>query len=94
MKEIDQTKFNISVYEALPNVVDYILNINPKAENSEICKSLNLSSEVVSAIMSKPISTLKKNKENGSRLKDLKSKLKDLLSFNPVKFTDEIIKQL
>lgn len=94
LKEIDQTKFNISVYEALPNVVDYILNVNPKAENSEICKSLNLSSEVVSAIMSKPISTLKKNKENGSRLKDLKSKLKDLLSFNPVKFTDEIIKQL
>jgi hypothetical protein len=50
--------------------------------------------DVVSAIMSKPISTLKKSKDNSSRLKDLKSKLKELTEFNPVKFTDDIIKQL
>jgi hypothetical protein len=94
LKEIEQTKFNIKVYESLPSVVDYILNINPKAENDEICKSLNLTMDVVSAIMSKPISTLKKSKDNSSRLKDLKSKLKELTEFNPVKFTDDIIKQL
>ena len=94
LKEIEQTKFNIKVYESLPSVVDYILNINPKAENDEICKSLNLTMDVVSAIMSKPISTLKKSKDNSSKLKDLKSKLKELTEFNPVKFTDDIIKQL
>lgn len=93
-KKIEKTIFDISVLEAIPYISDYILNKNPKATDSDIKKDLGYSDEIISAVMSKPISYLRKSKDNSSRIKDLKDKLKELKSFDPVKYTEEIIKHL
>jgi len=44
--------------------------------------------------MSKPISYLRANKDTNERVKSLKAKLKELKSFDPVKYTEDIINQL
>ena len=94
VKKIEKVQFDILVNEALPWIADYILNKNPKASDSEICKSLKLSKEVVQAVMSKPLSHLRKNKDTTERVKSLKSKLKELQSFDPVVYTKSIIPKL
>lgn len=93
-KRISKCMFDISVQEAIPVVSNYILNINPKATDKEICEKLFLPEEVVSTVMSKPISYLRQNKDTSERIKSLKQKLKELKSFDPVKFTEDIIKKL
>lgn len=93
-KKIEKTQFDIAVLEALPVISDYILNKNPKATDEEICRVLGIAQEIVSSVMSKPISYLRKNKDTSSRLKDLKDRLKELKRFDPVKYTEEIIKKL
>lgn len=93
-KKIDQVMFDIKVQEALPLVVDYILNKNPKAEVKEISIKLGLTESVVSGVLLKPINYLRKNKDTSERIKSLKAKLKELKSFDPVKFTEEIIMKL
>lgn len=93
-REIEKCKFNILVQEALPIVADYILNKNPKATEKEICTALNLSMEVVENILSKPIGNLRKTKDNTEKIKVLKAKLRELKKFNPVIYTEEIIKRL
>jgi uncharacterized UPF0160 family protein len=87
-------KFNISVLEALPIITDYILNKNPKADDKEIQKNLGFSEEIISVVMSKPISYLRKNKDTADRIKKLKDELKSLKQFDPVKYTEEIINKL
>lgn len=93
-RKIEQCKFNISVLEALPIITDYILNKNPKADDKEIKKVLGYSEEIISVVMSKPISYLRKNKDTAERLKKLKDELKGLKKFDPVKYTEEIISKL
>jgi hypothetical protein len=44
--------------------------------------------------MAKPISQLRKNKDNSERIKALKDKLKELKKFDPVVYTEEIINKL
>ena len=70
------------------------MEVNPKADNIEICKKLGLSEEVVKVVMEKPISYLRKNSDTTGRVKDLKAKLKELKKFNPIAYTEEIIKRL
>lgn len=94
LKKIKGVEFEIGVQNSIPLVVDYIMNKNPKAENSEIEKALGLSEEIVSTVMSKPISYLRKNKDTTERVKDLKNKLSELKKFNAIKFTENIISQL
>lgn len=93
-KKIAQVQFDINVQNAIPDVVNYIMKVNPSAENSEIEKALNLNSEIVSTVMSKPISYLRKNKDTSSRIKELKSRLAELKKFDPAKFTYEVIRLL
>lgn len=92
--KIGKITFDIEVQKAIPLVVDYITTKNPKAEDPEISKALGLSQEIVSAVMSKPISNLRKNKDTTEKVKALKSKLSELKKFNPIQFTQKIIQEL
>lgn len=93
-KNIEKTKFDIKVQEAIPLIADYILNRNPGATDEQICQDLSLPGEVVQTVMGKPISYLRKNKDTSDRIKSLKAKLKELKAFDPVKFTEGVIAQL
>lgn len=93
-KKINQVKYEIEIQKAIPIVVDYILNKNPKADIQEISDSTGIIKEVVSGVMSKPISHLRKNKDTSERIKELKSKLSELKKFDPVKYTYEVIQKL
>lgn len=93
-EEIASTEYEIKVNDAIPSVADYIINKNPKADNKEISEKLSLDPEVVSSILQKPISYIRKTKEASDRSKALSSKLKELKSFDKVKFTDEVIMKL
>lgn len=93
-EEIEKVKFDIKVYSNIEQVANYIINENPKAENEEIIKATGLEPEVVSAIMSRTISNLRKTKDQTEKVKSLKDKLKELKSFNAVEFTDKIINEL
>lgn len=93
-KRIEKCKFDISVQEAIPYVVDYIMNKNPKATDEEISNALGMLAEIVEVVMSKPISYLRKNKDTAERVKALKDKLKELKKFDPIKYTEEIIDKL
>ena len=90
-KRIEKVKFDIMVQEALPVISNYIINTNPKATDKEICDALGVSPEIVSSVMSKPISYLRKNKDTSERVKELKNKLKELKKFDPVVYTENII---
>ena len=92
--KIAKVEREIKIQEAIPLVVNYITSINPKAEDKEISKSLNLEEDIVSSVMTKPISNLRKNKDNTAKIKQLKTKLTELKKFNPVKFTEKIINEL
>ena len=93
-KDINNVEFDIKVFTALPDVANYIINTNPKADDEEISKALNLDNEIVKSIMSKSISNLRKNKDTTQKVKDLNNKLKELKKFDAVKFTDEVISKL
>lgn len=92
-KKIEQTKLEIAIQEALPAVVDYVIK-KPTAENKEISEKLGLAMEIVAGVMSKPISYLRKNKDTSERVKALKDRLKELKSFDPVLFTENVINKL
>ena len=92
-RKIEKTKFDISVWEAIPIVGEYILN-NPRATDKEIQINLGIPEEIVNTVLSKPISYLRKNSDTTSKVKELKNKLKDLKKFNPIAYTEEIIKRL
>lgn len=93
-KKIAKTEFNISILENLPMISSYIVNNNPKATDEEISTVLGIHIDIVKEVMQKPISYLRKNKDTSSRIKNLKEELKSLKSFDPVKYTEEIIKKL
>ena len=91
-KKINQVSFDIQVQKALPEVASLIMS-NPKITDQEICNRLSLSQDIVSSIMSKPISQIRKNKDNSERIKALNEKLRALKKFDPVKYTEEIINE-
>ena len=93
-KRIGQVEFEIAVQEALPIIVDYVVNKNPKAENKEISKNLNIPMEIIESVMSKPISYLRKTKDTTDRVKALKKRLDELKKFDPVKHTYEIVQEM
>ena len=93
-EKISKTMFDIKTFEAIPLVVNYITKVNPKAEDQEISKKLGIPVEIVSSVMSKPINYLRKNKDTKEKIKSLKTRLSELKKFNPVSFTEEIIKEL
>lgn len=93
-KKIEKTTFDIAVLEAIPLISDYILNKNPKATDEEIMKVFGMPQEIVSSVMLKPISYLRKNKDTSDRIKELKTRLKELKKFDPVAYTEQIINQL
>ena len=92
-KKIEKVNFQIATNEALPYISEYIIS-NPKATDSQIQKDLGYSPEIISAVMSKPISYLRKNKDTSDRVKALKDKLKELKKFDPVAYTEDIINRL
>lgn len=94
LKKIEKVKFDIMVQEAIPVIADYILNKNPKATDKEICKIFGMPEEVVKAVMDKPISQLRKNKDNTARIKGLKDKLKELKKFSPTEYVQELVQKL
>ena len=93
-RKIAKTEFDIAVFEAIPVVANYILNTNPKATDKEIQGALGIPEEILSTVLGKPISYLRKNSDTTGKVKELKSKLKELKSFDPIKYTEEIIKKL
>jgi hypothetical protein len=93
-KKISKVKFDIQVAEAIPIISAYIINTNPRASDSELVSALGISPDVVSVVMTKPISYLRKNKDTSDRIKQLKDRLKELKKFDPVRYTEEIIKKL
>ena len=93
-KRIAKCEFDIKVQEAIPYVADYILNKNPKASDSELVKALGIPAEVIEVVMGKPISYLRANKDTAEIIKALKTRLKELKAFDPVKYTEDIINQL
>lgn len=93
-KNIEKVQFDIAVQEALPIISNYIINVNPKASDTEISKTLNIHPKIVEAVMSKPINQLRKNKDNTNRIKGLKDKLKELKKFNPIAYAETVINRL
>lgn len=92
--KIQKVTFDIDVQKAIPLVVDYITNKNPKATDKEISKNLGIPEEIIASVMSKPISNLRKNKDTTEKVKALKSKLSELKKFNPTLFTEKIIGEM
>lgn len=93
-KNIEKCKFDIAVQESIPVIANYIINVNPKAEDAEISGALGIPAEVVAVVMQKPISYLRANKDTAERVKALKGRLRELKAFDAVKYTEGIINQL
>lgn len=93
-REIAKVEFQISVQQAIPVIADYIINKNPKATDKELMESLGLSADIVAAVISKPISYLRNNKDTRERVSGLKNKLRELKHFDPGKYTEDIIDRL
>ena len=93
-RKIKKTEFDIAVFEAIPIVANYILNINPKATDKELVTKLGMPEEIISTVLGKPISYLRKNSDTTGKVKELKARLKALKKFNPITYTEEIIKRL
>lgn len=93
-KRIAKCMFDIEVQKAIPDVANYIINVNPKAEDKEISNALGISEEVVSVVMQKPISYLRKNKDTSARVKELNDRLKELKSFKAEVYAEEVINKM
>ena len=93
-KRIKKCMFDIEVQKSIPLVADYIINVNPKADDNEISKALGIAPEVISVVMQKPISYLRKNKDTSERVKELSDRLKNLKAFVAEKYTEQVINKM
>lgn len=93
-KRIKKCMFDIEVQKSIPLVADYIINVNPKADDNEISKALGIAPEVISVVMQKPISYLRKNKDTSERVKELSERLKNLKAFVAEKYTEQVINKM
>ena len=78
----------------MEQVANYVINVNPKADDEEIAEKCGTTTNVVAAIMSRSISNLRKTKSQTEKIKQLNQKLKELKKFNAVSFTEDIIDRL
>lgn len=92
-KRIEKCKFDILVQESIPIIGELLLK-NPAITDKDIQKLTGISEDVIKVVCEKPISYLRKNKDTADRVKALRNRLKDLKSFDPVKFTENIIKMM
>lgn len=93
-KRIAKCLFDIEVQKAIPVVANYIINVNPKAEDKEIVQALGISEDIVSVVMQKPISYLRKNKDTTARIKELNDRLKELKAFKAEVYAEEVINKM
>lgn len=93
-QKISETEYDIKVAEFTEPIANYVINENPKASNEEIAEKVGCSLDIVSSVMSRSISSLRKNKDNSDKIKALNQKLKEWKSLDPIKFTDEIVRRL
>lgn len=91
---IREVEFDILVASNLEKIANYVINVNPKADDAEIATQCGTTMEVVAAVMSRSISNLRKTKSQDEKVKQLNQKLKELKKFNAVKFTEEIVERL
>lgn len=78
-----------TILEWLPKVAELILN-NRDITDEEICKELKIEKWIVSEIMKKPISTLRK-KDTQNQINSINEKISEFEQFDPQKFTLETI---
>lgn len=81
-----------TILEWLPKVAELILK-NPDITDDEICKQLEIEKWIVSEILKKPISTLRK-KDTQEQIKQIDAKIAEFKKFDPNKFTLEIIESI
>lgn len=97
-RKIEECRFDIRVQEAIPDFSNYVLNVNPKATDEEIAKALGYTPEMIKALNGKTLATLRKNSENKDMMKSimdsLQKRLNNLMSFDPIKTAEDIIKQM
>lgn len=93
-KKIAACEFAIKVQEAIPIFRDYIVKVNPSASDAELMDKLNLTPDIIKALSGKSLMTIRKTPENEEVLKKLNRNLMELRSFNPIAYTEEIIKQM
>lgn len=91
---IREVEFDILVATYMEQVANYVINVNPKADDEEIAEKCGTTTNVVAAIMSRSISNLRKTKSQTEKIKQLNQKLKELKKFNAVSFTEDIIDRL
>ena len=92
--KLQRVELDMAVLNSISPIANYVLNQNQKATDNEISKNTNISKDIVSIVMSKPISYLRNNKDNSLRLKSLKDRRKEFLNFNPVQYIEELIKKI
>ena len=92
--KLQRVELDMAVLNSISPIANYVLNQNPKATDNEISKNTNISKDIVSIVMSKPISYLRNNKDNSLRLKSLKDRRKEFLNFNPIQYIEELIKKI
>lgn len=92
--KIAECEFAIQVQKAIPIFRDYIVKVNPEATDEELQKNLGFTPEIIKALSSKSLMTIRKTPENEEALNRLNKELEKLKSFDPIKFTEDIIKQM
>jgi hypothetical protein len=93
LDEINRVKFDIEVYSNIERIAHFVIE-NPRASDEDIIRVTGCRDDVVKAVMSRPISTLRKTRDQTDKVKALKDKLKELKSFDAIKFTDDIVNRL
>lgn len=93
-RNIEKVQFQIAVQEALPLISKYLVEVNIKASSKELSTKLGIHPDVVEAALEKPIRQIIQNKDTTDRVKSLKQKLKELRSFDPVVYTENVIQML
>ena len=92
-KRIERCNFEIAVQKSIPIIGKCIID-NPSLTNEQISESTKIPMSIIDVVLEKPISYLRKNKDTSERIKVLEKRLKDLKSFDPITYTEEIIKKL
>lgn len=92
--KLQRVELDMAVLKSISPIANYVLNQNPKATDNEISKNTKISKDIVSIVMSKPISYLRNNRDNSLRIKSLKERRKEFLNFNPVQYIEELIKKI
>lgn len=93
-RNIEKVQFQIAVQESLPLISKYLVGVNIKASSKELSTKLGIHPDVVEAALEKPIRQIIQNKDTTDRVRSLKQKLKELRSFDPVVYTENVIQML